>query len=56
MLNNEHALQNTIIGSNHWDIRMSGTIVEPSDVRVIEIALRVWGKAMMSERLLEPEK
>jgi hypothetical protein len=27
-----------------WDIRVSRTIVEPSDVRVEEIALHVWGK------------
>ena len=35
------ALEGTVIIIENWDIRVSGTIVKPSDIRVEEIALRV---------------
>lgn len=37
--------EGTVIIIENWDIRVSGTIVKPSDIRVEEIALRVWGRA-----------
>ena len=40
----ERALEGTVIIIENWDIRVSGTIVKPSDIRVEEIALRVWGR------------
>jgi hypothetical protein len=40
----ERALESTVIVIENWDIRVSGTIVKPSDIRVEEIALRVWGR------------
>ena len=40
----EHGLEGTVIVIKNWDIRVSGTIMKPSDVRVEEIALHVWGR------------
>ena len=48
----ERAPEGTVIIIENWDIRVSGTIVEPSDIRVEEIALRV-GKACVRTRFAE---
>jgi hypothetical protein len=42
----ENALEGTVIIIENWDIRVSGTIVKPSDIRVEEIALSVWGRCV----------
>lgn len=52
----ERALKGTVIIIENWDIRVSGTIVKPSDVRVEEIALCVWGKACVRTRFAEVKR
>ena len=52
----ERALKGTVIIIENWDIRVSGAIVKPSDVRVEEIALCVWGKACVRTRFAEIER
>ena len=43
MLDRARALRVLFIIVTNRNIRVSGAIVKPSDVRVEEIALRVWG-------------
>jgi len=41
---NEHMVQDTVIVTQNWDIRVSGTIMKSPNIRVEEIALRGVGK------------
>jgi len=49
----ERAFEDTVFTIKNWDIRVSGTIMKPSDVRVEEIALRVWDRPWVRTRLAE---
>jgi hypothetical protein len=50
---NEHVVQGIIIVSQNCDIRVSGTIVKPPNVRVEEIALQDVGKRGVRLRIQE---
>jgi hypothetical protein len=48
-------IQGTAIVTENWGVRVSRAIMKSSDVRVEEIALRVWGRRVVRRRLAQSD-